>query len=141
MNKIILFLLCFLLGSSFSTFAQGRDREIKISRQQESPVKTVKVRGKGKIKNVVFMIGDGMSLAHMYSTWAANKGKLNLENCQTVGLAKTYCYDRLITDSGAAGTALATGHKTRYHAVGVDPEGKPLLTLTDLLQLKVNLPG
>ena len=52
MNKIILFLLCFLLGSSFSTFAQGRDREIKISRQQESPVKTVKVRGKGKIKNV-----------------------------------------------------------------------------------------
>lgn len=66
MNKIILFLLCFLLGSSFSTFAQGRDREIKISRQQESPVKTDKVRGKGKIKNVVFMIGDGMSLAHMY---------------------------------------------------------------------------
>lgn len=50
MNKIILFLLCFLLGSSFSTFAQGRDREIKISRQQESPVKTVKVRGKGKTK-------------------------------------------------------------------------------------------
>lgn len=141
MNKIILFLLCFLLGSSFSTFAQGRDREIKISRQQESPVKTVKVRGKGKIKNVVFMIGDGMSLAHMYSTWAANKGKLNLENCQTVGLAKTYCYDRLITDSGAAGTALATGHKTRYHAVGVDPEGKPLLTLTDLAAAKSKSTG
>ena len=72
MNKIILFLLCFLLGSSFSTFAQGRDREIKISRQQESPVKTVKVRGKGKIKNVVFMIGDGMCMAHMYSTCDAN---------------------------------------------------------------------
>ena len=141
MNKIILFLLCFLLGSSFSTFAQGRDREIKISRQQESPVKTVKVRGKGKIKNVVFMIGDGMSLAHMYSTWAASKGKLNLENCQTVGLAKTYCYDRLITDSGAAGTALATGHKTRYHAVGVDPEGKPLLTLTDLAAAKSKSTG
>lgn len=141
MNKIILFLLCFLLGSSFSTFAQGRDREIKISRQQESPVKTVKVRGKGKIKNVVFMIGDGMSLAHMYSTWAANKGKLNLENCQTVGLAKTYCCDRLITDSGAAGTALATGHKTRYHAVGVDPEGKPLLTLTDLAAAKSKSTG
>ena len=63
MNKIILFLLCFLLGSSFSTFAQGRDREIKISRQQESPVKTVKVRGKGKIKNVVFMIGESGKLS------------------------------------------------------------------------------
>lgn len=136
MNKIIVFILCFLLGSSFSTFAQGRDREIKISRQQESPVKVVKGPRKGKIKNVVFMIGDGMSLAHMYTTWAANKGKLNLENCQAVGLAKTYCYDQLITDSGAAGTALATGHKTRYHSVGVDPEGKPLLTLTDLAAAK-----
>lgn len=99
MNKIILFILCFLLGSSFSTFAQGRDREILISRQQESPVKTVKSSGKGKIKNVVFMIGDGMGLAHLYSAWAANKGKLNLENCQAVGLAKTYCYDRLIIET------------------------------------------
>lgn len=136
MNKIVLLILCFLPGSLFSTFAQGRDREIKVSRQEESPVKTIKSSRKGKIKNVVLMIGDGMSLAHMYTTWAANKGKLNLENCQTVGLAKTYCHDRLITDSGAAGTALATGHKTRYHSVGVDPEGKPLPTLTDLAAAK-----
>lgn len=41
------------------------------------------------------------------------------------GLSKTYCANRLITDSGAGGTALATGHKTNYHMVGVDPEGKP----------------
>lgn len=136
MKRFCCLLICFLMWTSFYVAAQGRDREIFISRQGESPVKPVKSLKKGKVKNVIFMIGDGMSLTHMYSAWAANKGKLNLESCQAVGLAKTYCYDRLITDSGAAGTALATGHKTRYHSVGVDPEGKPLTTLTDLAAAK-----
>ena len=75
------------------------------------------------------MIGDGMSLMHMYSAWTANRGKLWLDNSQYTGLSKTYCANRLITDSGAGGTALATGHKTNYHMVGVDPEGKPLESL------------
>ena len=47
----------------------------------------------------------------------------------------------MITDSGASGTALATGHKTRYHSVGVDPEGKPLATLTDLAAAKKKSTG
>ena len=75
------------------------------------------------------MIGDGMSLMHMYSAWTANRGKLWLDNSQYTGLSKTYCANRLITDSGAGGTALATGHKTNYHMVGVDPAGKPLESL------------
>ncbi len=82
-----------------------------------------------KVKNVILMIGDGMSLMHVYSAWTANRGKLHLENAQSTGLSKTYCLDRLITDSGAGGTALATGHKTKYHSVGVDGDGKPLESL------------
>lgn len=58
-----------------------------------------------KIKNVILMIGDGMSLMHVYSAWTANRGKLFLDNCQVVGLSKTYCANKLITDSGAGGTA------------------------------------
>lgn len=85
-----------------------------------------------KIKNVILMIGDGMSLMHMYSAWTANRGKLWLDNSQTTGLSKTYCSDKLITDSGAGGTALATGYKTSYHSVGVDPDGKPLKSLNVL---------
>ena len=27
-----------------------------------------------KVKNVILMIGDGMSLMHMYSAWTANRG-------------------------------------------------------------------
>lgn len=39
---------------------------------------------------------------------------------------------KLVTDSGSGGTSLATGVKTVYHAVGVDPEGKPLTSLVDV---------
>lgn len=85
-----------------------------------------------KVKNVILMIGDGMSLMHVYTAWTCNRGKLWLENAQYTGLSKTWCSNRLITDSGSGGTSLATGHKTIYHAVGVDPKGKPLTTLVDV---------
>lgn len=57
------------------------------------------------------MIGDGMSLMHVYSAWTANRGKLFLDNCQAVGLSKTYCADKLITDSGAGGQLLLADRK------------------------------
>ncbi len=85
-----------------------------------------------KVKNVILMIGDGMSLMHIYTAWTCNRGKLWIENAQYTGLSKTWASNRLITDSGSGGTSLATGHKTIYHAVGVDPEGKSLTTLVDV---------
>lgn len=53
-----------------------------------------------------------------------------------MGLSKTYCANKLITDSGAGGTAIATGRKTNYHSVGVDTEGRPLKSLVDLAAAK-----
>jgi len=87
-----------------------------------------------KVKNVILMIGDGMSLMHVYTAWAANRGKLWLENAQATGLSKTWAVKKLVTDSGSGGTSLATGVKTVYHAVGVDPEGKPLTSLVDVVK-------
>lgn len=130
-NSII---IAFLLTTlPFTLLAQGRNEEGQ-TYTLETPYDVVKLTpptGK-KVKNVILMIGDGMSLMHVYSAWTANRGKLNLDNCQVVGLSKTYCSDKLITDSGAGGTALATGQKTNYHSVGVDTEGKPLKSLIDL---------
>ena len=85
-----------------------------------------------KVKNVILMIGDGMSLMHVYTAWSANRGKLWLENAQATGLSKTWAVNKLVTDSGSGGTSLATGVKTVYHAVGVDPDGKPLTSLVDV---------
>lgn len=89
-----------------------------------------------KVKNVILMIGDGMSLMHVYSAWTANRGKLYLENCEATGLSKTYCANKLITDSGAGGTAMAIGQKTNYHSVGVDVNGNPQPSLIKLAKQK-----
>lgn len=104
----------------------------------DKPYKVEKItppKGK-KVNNVILMIGDGMSLAHMYTAWTANRGQLWLENAQYTGLSKTWCTNRLVCDSGSGGTALATGQKTCYHAVGTDPQGNPLTTLCDLAKAK-----
>lgn len=117
--------------------AQSR-RDVEQTYVLEHPYHVDKItppKGK-KIKNVILMIGDGMSLMHIYSAWTANRGKLFLDNCQAVGLSKTYCTDKLITDSGAGGTAIATGQKANYHSVGVDTEGRPLKSLIDLASAK-----
>ncbi len=95
-------------------------------------VETIKPTTGKKVRNVILMIGDGMSLMHIQAAWTCNRGHLWLENSMATGLSETPATNRLVTDSGSGGTSLATGHKTVYHAVGVDPLGKHLTTLCDL---------
>ena len=144
MNKhwIRLGMAALLLGSlSVSQPMQAQEvaREAKLHTYvMENPydVPAIKAPKGKKVKNVVLMIGDGMSLMHVYSAWTANRGKLYLDNSQAVGLSKTYCADKLITDSGAGGTAIATGQKTNYHYVGVDSLGNELPSLITLSKQK-----
>lgn len=82
------------------------------------------------VKNVIFMIGDGMGMEHLFAGLTANKGKLNIENCPVVGISKTSCANKLVTDSAASGTAMAVGEKVNYGSVGINPEGKELPSLT-----------
>ena len=79
-----------------------------------------------EVRNVILMIGDGMGLEQVSCAWVLNKGKLNLDNFPVVGLSRTWCTDQLITDSGAGGTALASGHKTAYDHIGTAPDGSDL---------------
>lgn len=135
--KISVWALLAIVLLPVGTSAQSR-RDKEQTYVLEQPYEVTKItppQGK-KVKNVILMIGDGMSLMHVYSAWTANRGKLFLDNCQAVGLSKTYCADKLITDSGAGGTAIATGQKTNYHYVGVDTEGRPLKSLIDLASEK-----
>lgn len=134
MNRIKLTLILFsVFIVSATTNAQNYNPQTYV---QEKPYPVEKITPpKGKhVKNVILMIGDGMSLMDVYSLWTCNRGHLWLENAQYTGFSKTYCTNKLITDSGAGGTALATGHKTSYHSVGVDPEGKPLTSLCGVAQ-------
>lgn len=127
--KKVIFSLSFVLATS-SVSAQSVNQQ---SYTFDKPYKVEKVnapRGK-KVKNVILMIGDGMSLMHIQAAWTCNRGHLWLENAQFTGLSKTPATNRLITDSGSGGTSLATGYKTRYHAVGVDEDGNKLKSLVD----------
>ena len=110
--KHTLLLIAVLVVTGQTTIAQNYNPQTYV---QEKPYPVEKITPpKGKhVKNVVLMIGDGMSLMDVYSLWTCNRGHLWLENAQYTGFSKTYCVDKLITDSGAGGTALATGHKTK----------------------------
>ncbi|MFA6618610.1 MAG: alkaline phosphatase [Candidatus Neomarinimicrobiota bacterium] len=85
---------------------------------------------KQEAKYVFFFIGDGMGTAHINAAeryLASVEGKsgiikLNLNQTNYTGSASTYSQDQYITDSGAAGTALATGHKTSNYTLSMDAE-------------------
>jgi len=82
----------------------------------------------------VFLIGDGMGLAQIaaarISAFGAD-GRLYMERMPVTGLMNTHSANRLITDSGASATALATGHKTNNGMISVSPDGKKLLTILE----------
>ena len=88
------------------------------------PYETVSVqepKGK-KVKNIIFMIGDGMGYEQISAAWVCNGGHLNLDNFSKIGIQRTYSASKLVTDSSAAGTALATGHKTNNGMVAMTPD-------------------
>jgi alkaline phosphatase len=85
-----------------------------------------------EVRNIVLMIGDGMGLATVYSAMTASRHPLNIERCNIIGLQKTFSSDHYITDSGAAGTAFASGHKTNNGSLGMDSEGKPVKSILEI---------
>jgi len=89
---------------------------------------------KSEIKNVILMIGDGMGLPDVYAAMTISNLPLNIERCNMIGLQKTFSADNYITDSGAAGTALATGNKTKNGAIGMDPQGKRLKSILEIAE-------
>ena len=96
------------------------------------PYDTVKVQEppvSNEVRNVIFLIGDGMGLEQVSCAWVLNHGKLNLDNFPYVGLSRTYCTNELITDSGAGGTALAAGVKTGYSHVGTAADSTDVFSI------------
>lgn len=81
------------------------------------------------VKNVIFLIGDGMGLAHVTLTSYFVGKPLEMMKMSYSGLAYTYSANSFVTDSAAAGTALATGYKTFNGMLGMTPDGKPVMTL------------
>ena len=148
--KKILFVSALLAGVFASAFAQepeSRDKsryavtnfdndDVYTALSTHEPVSVQEPKGK-KVKNIIFMIGDGMGLEQLSTAWIVNNRHLNItDNFSNIGIQWTYSASKLVTDSAAAGTALATGSKTRNGAIAVNTDNEPLETLHEYAKSK-----
>lgn len=77
--------------------------------------------------NVIVMVPDGSSQSiQALARWYKGKS-LSLDGLNS-GTAKTFMANSVITDSAAAATAFATGHKTSARFLGIGPRTQDLLS-------------
>ena len=89
----------------------------------------------GNIKNVIFMIGDGMGVNHIRAAEIYNSYNLIFSNFSNTYVS-TYSYNNFITDSAASATALATGKKTLNNYIGIDYYENEIETLAEYAHKK-----
>ncbi|PNR95877.1 alkaline phosphatase [Petrotoga olearia] len=87
----------------------------------------------GDVKNVIFLIGDGMGPNEMLLSSYLEGRELYMMQMPYSGYAITYSADSNVTDSAAAGTALASGYKTDNGFIGMLPEGEVVPTIAEVL--------
>ena len=93
-------------------------------------------------KYVFLFIGDGMGTSHVdvtesYLSYKAGKlggEQLLFTTFPVFGTATNYSANSPVTDSSAAGTAIACGGKTNNSWLGVDPEGNPYESVAEVLK-------
>jgi alkaline phosphatase len=116
-----LFLMLVLAGTSCMKQAQSESEK---NTQAETARPT----------NIILMIGDGMGVSQIYAGMTASEQPLVFEKFNHIGFHKTYSANDYITDSGAGGTAMATGSKTNNGTISISPEGDTLTTILELAE-------
>ena len=93
---------------------------------------STKKSGKCEVKNLIYMIGDGMGLAQVSMLLLEGKYLPTAFNrSENIALISTYSANNRVTDSAAAGTALASGHKTNNGVLGQEPDGTPCVSIME----------
>ena len=86
-----------------------------------------------KAVNVIYMIGDGMSLPQVFATMLATGEDLAFCQFPYTGIVDTRSASNDITDSAAGGTALACDKKTKNGMVGMDVDTLAMESILDVL--------
>lgn len=95
-----------------------------------------------EVKNIIFLIGDGMGLASASMMQLENNYEPTIfDSADNIALQKTYSLDNRVTDSAASGTALATGFKTNNTMLGQLPDGTNPESLMELASDKGKATG
>lgn len=136
------YLFLFLIIPVFS-WAQNYDytkiEELDKAKYQNTEFYEVKNYTKKKVKkkevkNIIFLIGDGMGTSHVYAGLIANKGNLYISTMPFSGFSKTNSSDNFITDSASGATAFSIGEKTHNGAIGVDKNDIPKKTILEMAE-------
>lgn len=89
-----------------------------------------------EVKNVIYLIGDGMGFGAVSSLLLSEDEVTGFEQAPVIGLSETCSANNYVTDSAAGGTALATGTRTNNGYAGADPEGNQLTSILRKAQTK-----
>lgn len=95
--------------------------------------KKEEIQEQPKAMNVIYMIGDGMALPQVYAAMLASHEKMTFSQFPYIGVVDTHSASNDITDSAAAGTALASDHKTNNAMLGVNPDSIPVKTVLEVM--------
>jgi alkaline phosphatase len=93
-------------------------------------------------KYVIMLIGDGLGFSQRQITeyyeqkTTGTREKLAMNQLEIAGVNTTYSANSLITDSAAAGTALASGVKTNNGVIGKNADNQDVPTLVELAEEK-----
>ncbi|WP_202080126.1 alkaline phosphatase [Caldalkalibacillus salinus] len=93
-----------------------------------TPFHSVAEANQKKVDNVILLIPDGMGASYVTATRIFKGDHLSFEP-YLKGMVKTGSADTNVTDSAAAGTAMATGVKTNNGVVSMTPDGEILPTI------------
>ncbi|MFP5106902.1 alkaline phosphatase [Neobacillus sp. C211] len=120
---------------AFGTFLGNINNDVKANEVGQN---------NAEIKNVIFLIGDGMGVSYTsaYRYLKDNPSTKEVELTEfdkyLVGQQKTYPEDphQNVTDSAAAATAMSAGVKTYNAAIGVDNDGSSVKTVLEAAKEK-----
>lgn len=108
--------------------------EVSAGDQSKSVVWTVyDTAATPKAKNIIFMVGDGLSVAHRTGARIMSKGmsegkangRLNMDDLDRMAFIGTSATNSVATDSANTMSAYMTGHKTAINALGVYADRTP----------------
>ena len=118
------------------TIAAPGEYKVEVSAGDEKKSVTWNVYSTGtapKAKNVIFLIGDGLSVAHRTAARIMSKGmtegkangRLNMDDLDRMAFIGTSATDSITTDSANTMSAYMSGHKGAINSLGVYADRTP----------------
>ena len=139
--RFILFLVIFFITSCDSS---KKIESMKIGSKETKFLEIKHFPDNLKAKNVIFVVGDGAGFSQVTLSRIVIGGldyRLAIDQLPIQGASLTHPFGNVVTDSAAAGTAWATGNKTKNRYLSVDPNKDNLKTLPEILSEKGYLSG